>query len=516
MNFLEFTPALIVAIPLFGAFLTPIISKINEKARNIFAILILLITSCLVFILTQDVFANGPRTYIFGDSNLALPVVRILFEVDGLSMFMAIISITLALLGVIYSWSFMKENDGLDKYYTLVLLLVAGMLGMEFTGDLFNFFVFLEISCITSCALIAFYINKGESLEAAFKYIVISAIGALFVLFAVGLFYAQYNALNMATIASVLQFGFLDKIALILLIAALGMKAGLAPMHMWLPDSYGEAPTSVTFILIAATQASLYGVLRILFTIYGNAFTNIEFVFSSAIIHWFIIGLALITILIGVLMALIQTDFKRLIAFAAVAEIGYIFLGIGVGLTSLGVGYGKTALEGGVFHIMNDAFDIGLLFLIAGAVYYATKETSLNKMGGLARNMKYTAVFFIVGLLAVSGLPPFNGFVSKLLIYESTYQLNPIIAIIAILASILLLAIFVKVFYSVFMGPELPNLKDVKEVPKSMLVAMGAIVVIIIIFGLFPNLIINNIVQPATNALVNSSSYISKVLSVVV
>ena len=516
MNFLEFTPPLIVAIPLFGAFLTPIISKINEKVRNIFAILILLITACLVFLLTQDVFTNGPRTYIFGDSNLAIPVVRILFEVDGMSMFMAIISITLALLGVIYSWSYMKENDGLDKYYTLVLLLVASMLGMEFTGDLFNFFVFLEISCITSCALIAFYVNKGESLEAAFKYIVISAIGALFVLFAVGLFYAQYNALNMATIASVLTFGFLDKIALVLLIAALGMKAGLAPMHMWLPDSYGEAPASVTFILVAATQASLYGVLRILFTVYGNAFTNIASVFSSAIIHWFIIGLALITILIGVIMALIQTDFKRLIAFAAVAEIGYIFLGIGVGLTSLGVGYGKTALEGGVFHIMNDAFDIGLLFLVAGAVYYATKETSLNKMGGLARNMKYTAIFFIVGLLAVSGLPPFNGFVSKLLIYESTFQLNPIIAIIAILASILLLAIFVKVFYSVFMGPELPNLKNVKEVPKSMLVAMGAIVVIIIIFGLFPNLIINNIVQPATNALINSSSYISKVLSVVV
>jgi multicomponent Na+:H+ antiporter subunit D len=515
MNFIDYAPPLIVAIPLFGAFLTPIISRINEKIRNIFAILILLTTACLIFLLTQDIFTNGPRTYIFGDSNLAIPVVRILFEVDGMSMFMAIISISLALLGAIYSWSYMKENDGLDKFYTLMLLLVTSMLGMELTGDVFNFFVFLEISCITSCALIAFYINKGESLEAAFKYIVISAIGALFVLFAVGLFYAQYNALNMATIASILQFGFLDKIALVLLIAALGMKAGLAPMHMWLPDSYGEAPVSVTFILIAATQASLYGVLRILFTIYGNAFTNAS-VFTSAIIYWFIIGLALATILIGVIMALIQTDFKRLIAFAAVAEIGYIFLGIGVGLTSLGVGYGKTALEGGVFHIMNDAFDIGLLFLIAGAVYYATKETSLNKMGGLARNMKYTAVFFIVGLLAVSGLPPFNGFVSKLLIYESTYQLNPIIAIVAILASILLLAVFVKVFYSVFMGPELPNLKDAKEVPKSMLVVMGAIVVIIIIFGVFPNLILNNIVQPATNALVNSSSYISKVISGVI
>jgi len=516
MNFIDYTLPLIVALPLFGAFLTPIISKISEKIRNIFAIIILLITTFLVFFLAQDVFTNGPRIYIFGDSNLNIPVVRILFEADGISMFMAIISVSLALLGVVYSWSFMKENDGLDKFYTLVLLLVASMLGMELTGDLFNFFVFLEISCITSCALIAFYINRGESLEAAFKYIVISAIGALFVLFAVGLFYAQYNALNMATVASVLQFGFLDKIAFVLLIAALGMKAGLAPMHMWLPDSYGEAPVSVTFILVAATQASLYGVLRICFTIYGNVFAKITSVFTSSIVYWFIIALALASILIGVIMALIQTDFRRLIAYAAVAEIGYIFLGIGVGLTSLGVGYGKTALEGGVFHIMNDAFDIGLLFLIAGAVYYATKETSLNKMGGLARNMKYTAVFFIVGLLAVSGLPPFNGFVSKLLIYQSTYQLNPIIAIIAILASILLLAVFVKVFYSVFMGPELPNLKDVKEVPKSMLVVMGAIVVVIIIFGLFPNLVINNIVQPATNALINSSSYVSKVISGVI
>jgi len=133
-------------------------------------------------------------------------------------------------------------------------------------------------------------------------------------------------------------------------------------------------------------------------------------------------------------------------------------------------------------------------------------------MGGLARNMKYTAVFFIIGLLAVSGMPPFNGFASKLLIYESTYQLNPILAIIAILASILLLAVFVKVFYSVFMGVELPKFKDVKEVPRSMLVAMGIIVTIIIIFGLFPNLVINNIVQPAADALVNHSIYISKVL----
>jgi len=209
---------------------------------------------------------------------------------------------------------------------------------------------------------------------------------------------------------------------------------------------------------------------------------------------------------------LIQSDFKRLIAYGAVAEIGYMFLAIGTGIAALGTQYGETALTGGIFHIMNDAMDVGLLFLVAGAIYYSTKESSLNKMGGFARNMKYTTILFIIGFLAVSGIPPMNGFASKLLIYESTFMLNPILAIIAILGSILLLAIFVKVFYSAFMGPEIPRFKNVKEVPKSMLFAMGIIACIIIFFGLFPELVITNIVEPAKNALMGYSGYVSQIV----
>jgi multicomponent Na+:H+ antiporter subunit D len=133
-------------------------------------------------------------------------------------------------------------------------------------------------------------------------------------------------------------------------------------------------------------------------------------------------------------------------------------------------------------------------------------------MGGLARNMKFTAVFFIIGLLAVAGMPPMNGFASKLLIYESTYQLSPILAIIAILCSIMLLAVFVKVFYSAFMGPALPKFQDVKEVPKSMLLAMGVIATIIIIFGIFPDIIVTNFVEPAANALIGYEEYIAQVI----
>jgi multicomponent Na+:H+ antiporter subunit D len=531
------SPALIVAVPLLTGFLTPLVSRINDTVRNLFVLIMLCITGLLIAFLGYDVLTNGIRTYVFGGGNTVVTLpsglmfhVRIIFEVDSMNVFMIIITIILALIGVLYSFSFMKKEDGLDKYYTIVLLLVTSTLGMELTGDLFNFFVFLEISCITSCALIAFWVHKGESLEAALKYIIISSIAALFFLFALGLLYAQYNALNIATIANSIQFSPIDQVALVLILSALTMKAGLVPMHMWLPDSYGEAPPSITFILIAATLAGLYGAFRTIFTLYGNVFNsinlaNIGLVLTANTIGWVLVALAIITILVGVFMALIQTDFKRLIAFAAVAEIGYIFLGLGVRLASKYVQYSGSsatavafseysliALNGSVFHIINDCLDIGLLFLVAGAIYYATKETSLEKMGGLARNMKYTTIFFIIGLLAVSGMPPFNGFASKLMLYESTYQLNPIITIIAVLASILLLAVFVKVFYSAFLGPEQQKFKEVKEVPKGMLIAMGTVAVIIIIFGLFPNLIINNLVQPATNALTNYTTYISKII----
>ena len=515
MNVPDYTVALVVAVPLLGAFLTPLVGRINDKLRNVFVIIVLALNAFLVFLLASDVLATGIKTYVFGAKDLSYPIVRILFEVDAMSIFMAIISSILVLVAVIYSWSFMKENTGLDKYYTLILLLTAGMLGMVLTGDMFNFFVFLEISSIASCALIAFWTNKGESVEAGFKYIVISAMGALFVLFAVALLYGQYNALNIAILSNVIQYTFLDKIALVLLIVALAMKAGIVPMHMWLPDSYGSAPSSISIILVSATLASLYGVLRVIFTLYGNVLSVIANfdIPVNVIIGWFIVALAIISILIGVIMALIQTDFKRLIAYGAVAEIGYMLLGIGAGIAALGTAYGKTALDGGIFHIMNDALDVGLLFLVAGAIYYATKETSLDKLGGLARNMKYTTVFFVIGLLAIAGMPPLNGFASKLLIYESTFQLNPILAIVAILCSILLLAVFVKVFYSAFMGPQLPKFKDVKEVPKSMLFSMGILACIIVIFSLFPEFIINNLVEPAANALIGYSEYISQVVA---
>lgn len=511
---IDHSPALIIAVPLLAAFLTPLISMINQKVRNIFVIAMLLLTGFFIYLLTQNVLSNGVTTYVFGAEDITSPVVRILFRIDAFSVFMALIVFILSIVAVLYSWHFVEKNTGQDKYYTLILLMTTGIFGMVLTGDMFNFFVFLEITSISSCALIAYRTDKGLSIDAAFKYIVVSTIGALFFLFAVGIFYGQYNALNMMVIADSITFGFLDIIAFVLIVVSLSMKAGLFPMHMWLPDAYGRAPSSVSLMLIGATQASLYGVFRIIFTVYGGQLNNMLTSFGESplvfndIASTFLIILALLTIIIGVLMALKQNDFKRTIAFVALAEMGFIFLAFGAALSAVQLGSeisvaGFTALKGGLFHIINDALDIGLLFLVAGAIYYATKETSLNRLGGLARNMKYTTVFFVIGLLAVSGMPPFNGFASKLMIYQSVYSVNPILAIAAILSSILILAAFVKVFHSVFLGPKIPRFDNVKEAPKSMLIAMAVVASLIIFFGLFPEAILHHIIEPAADALLS-------------
>ena len=171
--------------------------------------------------------------------------------------------------------------------------------------------------------------------------------------------------------------------------------------------------------------------------------------------------------------------------------------------------YARKALQGGIFHIFNDILDIGLLFLVAGGIIYITKERNLNKLGGLAHSMKYTSILFLIGLAAVAGLPPMNGFASKIMIYESVYKVSPILSIVAILASIIMLAIFVKIFHSVFTGPKISEQKDV---PKLMLASMIILAALIIFFGLFPDIIINNIVNPAVNALIENAAYISNVM----
>ena len=512
--FLNHSPALIIVIPLLAAFATPLIGRFSRKAMYIWITASLALTEIFSIILLYGVNTGGTIVYVMGANpyNLAVPPdsggipVRIILTVDAFSSFMAFTASTVSFASGIYSIACEHSQTGQEKYYALLLLMLVGMLGMVLTGDLFNFFVFLEINSLASAALVAYRIDKGVAVEAAFKYAIISSIGALAFLFGVGILYGEYDALNMAMIAQRMKFTDLDKIVMALFTVTLAMKAGAIPMHYWVPDGYGKAPGGISAMLVTASQASLYGVFRASFTVFGLSANTLT-------LGWFLIILGVLSMFVGVTMALIQHDIKRLMAYHAISQTGYMLLGVGVGLATLGTAafnqYGLAAMEGGIFHIINHAMYKGLLFLTAGAVIYRVGTSDLNKMGGLAHGMKYTTIFFMIGALSIAGIPPFNGFASKLLIYESVYQFNPILSIIAMIVSILTLASFVKVFHSAFMGPKI---YDVKEVPKSMLIGMGILTFFIILFGLFPNIAMTYLVAPAAKALANPLGYISRVL----
>jgi len=514
---LTHSPILIIAIPLLVAFLTPLIGRAGGKARNTLVIASLAFVEFLVIILARDIHLNGIHIYTLGAiaPDLALPggammPIRIILEVDGMSIFMGIIWATVALAAATFSLSHMARETGQTRFYTLLLLMVAGCFGMIFTGDLFNLFVFLEIASISGAALIAFRTRFADAVEGGFKYIVISAVAGLMFLFGVGLLYAQYNSLNIGFLASVMQYSMLDKIALTLFLMSLTIKTGMVPLHMWYPDSYTVAPANVTAMLVITSHACMYAVFRICFTLYGG-------VLDASVVGWIIVIIGLLTMFVGVTMAVFQTDVMRFMSYHAISQMGYMWMGVGVGLAVLGnpgalAAYGRDAINGGIFHILNHAMYKPLLFMTAGALFHRTATRDLNKMGGLGHNMKFTLILYIIGALSIAGIPPLNGFASKFLIYESVYQFNPVLAVVAMLVSIITLASFTKAFQSAFTGPQLPEYKNVKEVPKPMLIGMGILTAAIIFTSIFPGLVVEHIVNPATDALINQSAYVNGIV----
>lgn len=517
MNWQIHLPALALAIPLLGAFASPVAGLGGRVTRNAWLMFISVLTTAVCIMLWQKVIAGGTTVYVMGAEawNITLPSglswpVRIILEVDAFSAFMAVVGSIAALAGAFFSLRFMDRFTGLEKFSALYFLLVTGMLGMQLTGDLFNFFVFLEIASVASFGLIAFWRDRPEAVEASFKYMVVSTISAMFVLIAVGFFYGRYNAVNIAAVARMLQMGYAEKIALVFLIVSLAMKCGAVPMHMWTPDAYAEAPAGVTCLLVAVSQASLYGLFRVCFSLYGASL-------GSTVVPWTIIVMGILSMFIGVTMAVIQKEIKRLMAYHSVSQIGYILMALGVGLLALRdpqamADYGFTAMKGGIFHIINYTMYKGLLFLTAGAVYYSAGSRNLNELGGLARVMPQTTFMFVIAAAAIAGLPPFNGFVSKLLIYQSTFAVYPLLAVAALVTSVLTLASFVKVFQTAFLGPAKKTFEKVTEVPASMLLGMSLLTIVIIALTLFPGWTLSHLVEPAAKALVDQAGYISAVM----
>jgi len=517
MRLFAHLPALLLAVPLVAAFLAPLAARGGRgPLRGLFVAALALTTLIAAVIQVHVVRAGVPLLYVMGaeapgltlPSGLSFPI-RILLEIDAAGALMALVASLGALAGALFSLRFLESYTGYEKFVSLYLLTAAGAIGMVVTGDLFNFFVFLEISSVASYGLIAYYKDRPEALEACFKYMLASTIAALFVLIAIAFLYGRYGQLNLADLASKLRPGFPERLALALFVSSLALKCGAFPMHFWTPDAYAEAPAPATCLLVATSQASLFGLFRIGYSLYGAS--------GGAVVPWTLIVLGCLSMFVGVTMAVVQKDVMRLIAYHSVSQTGYMLLGMGIGLLCLRdaeslAEYGFMALQGGLYHLINYTLYKGMLFLGAGALIYSVRARSLNDMGGLARNLPSTALLFGLAAAAIAGLPPTNGFASKWMIYESSFALHPILPAVAMVTSVLTLASFLKVFQTAFLGPARSFPAEPRPVPLGMTAGLGLLGGAVLLLSLFPSEVMRYGVSPAARALVDQTAYIAAVL----
>ncbi|CAB49639.1 proton-conducting transporter transmembrane domain-containing protein [Pyrococcus abyssi] len=497
----------IIIIPLFGAFSMPIVSLLKGKAKEIWATIISFATLIVGIEVFREVWSGGTIVYALGSETpfgkADFPI-RIVWEVDKFGAIMVLIITFVSFLAILYSLEYMKHDTGLEKYYTLILILELGMLGIAITGDIFNFYVFLEIMSIASYALVAFRHDTWEGIEAGIKYMFVGSLASSFVLLGIALLYGQYGTLTMGYLAVKMSENptIVAKIALALFLGGLLFKSGAAPVHMWLADAHPAAPSSISAMLsgLVIKIGGIYAIARVVFSIFWPAI-------NPATVGWIIIIFACITLIVGNAMAVVQEDMKRLLAYSSVGQIGYILLGLGIGIVAYGSKVGEIALAGAIYHTVNHALMKALLFLVAGVVLHELGTRNLNELSGLAKTMPKTTFAFLIGAAAIVGMPPLNGFASKWLIYESSALFNPLLGAIAIIGTAFCTAAYVRVLFTFFGRPSEKVMKA-KDPGATMLLPIFILVIAIIGMGLFPWQISDKFMVPAAKSLWDIMGYV--------
>ena len=505
---------LFVAIPLLAAFLIPLLARWWKTSGEVLA------TACTGILAAMSLASIGSTAVVHHMGGWAPPV-GIALVSDGLSVLLLIAINVVGFLSLLFSLKYMKEYTGLSKYYALFCLMVAGMNGVVVSGDLFNLFVFLEIASVASYALVAFGVGADE-LEAGFKYLILGSVASVMILFGVGVIYAVTGSLNMADVAREIATRFggggemnpAIALAAALFLMGFGLKAALVPFHAWLPDAHPSAPAPISAMLSGVVIKSLgvYALCRIFFNVFNVAGGGS----TSVIIANSMIAFSVLSIVIGGLLAIGQWDFKRLLAYSSIGQVGYVMLGIGVGARVLATGGTRSlaalAILGGLFHLLNHSAFKSLLFLSSGAIQHATGTRDMKQLGGLRQKMPVTAMTTNLAALSISGVPPFSGFWSKLIIIVATVKAgHPVVAGVAIAMAFVTLAYYVKVQREILFGEIRGAVERAREVPAAMYVPLIILAIVCVGFGLLYPVFGQQILEPAKDALMNASEYIDLV-----
>jgi multicomponent Na+:H+ antiporter subunit D len=463
---------LLVVVPLIAA---PVVA-ILPRGRLPWAVAFIVAASCAVLAGMQlwAVLDEGAISYELGGW---APPWGIEYRIDAVNAFVALIVATIAAITLPYALLSAEREIPEDKiplFYSAMLLCLTGLLGITQTGDIFNVFVFLEISSLASYALISLG-RQRQAFTAAYQYLIMGTIGATFYLIGVGLVYSQTGSLNMQDLATILP-GVLHlntvETGFAFIMVGIALKLALFPLHLWLPNAYTYAPSVVTVFLAAtATKVAVYVMLRILFMVFPQGFT----LTTPADELFIVAGIA--GIITASVYAIYQENIKRLLAYSSVAQVGYMVLGIGFAST--------TGLTAALVHLFNHALMKGALFMAVGAIVYRIGACRMEQIHGLGRAMPWTFGAIVIGGLSLIGVPGTAGFISKWYLVSAALEQQAWISVAVILSGSLLAVVYVgKMIEALYFKPVSDAGKAVSEAPILLLLPTWALVLANIYFGL--------------------------------
>jgi proton-translocating NADH-quinone oxidoreductase chain N len=489
---INLNPVLLIVVPLGLAFLMPLLGLISKKIAKWLPVIGFLFNLIVALAILPHVLKQPIIVKIAGFA----PPLGINLVAGPVGMLLATLIALTGLLVAIYALKYINEGAE-QKYHILFLLLLTGATGVVLTGDIFNLFVFFEILCISSYALVA-YLGNRAGIESAVKYLIQGSIGSSLLLIGIGLLYGQFGTLNMADLAKQIVSSSDPSVfvPMVLMITGLGIEAAIFPLNAWLPDAHSSAPSSVSAILSGiAIEVGLYAMVRVLFTIchVSNFFM-------------FFLFLGVLTILVGEMSAFSQKNIKRMLAYSSIGQIGLILFAFSIS-TQFGV-------TGGLFQMISHTLGKALLFLSAGYMIYRTGSMEISSFEGIGKKMPLTALFFTIGTLSIIGLPPFVGFSSKFLIIKAALAkgelLYTILMGIVLLGTIIEGTYFFRVIQTIyFKGKDVATERN--DSPIFCLISMSIFAVLIIVIGVYPHLVMK-ILNPAASELLNSIQYIRSVL----
>ena len=468
-------PVLQVVIPLFGAILAGFLRR--GGAAFTLALVVSWVMPFIAGAMMWQVLTAGPISYHLGGWE---PPWGIEYRVDALNGFVLVLVSAVGAVIMPYarrSVAFEVEEGRQAWFYCMYLLCLTGLLGITVTGDAFNAFVFLEISSLSSYVLIALGRDR-RALLAAFQYLVMGTVGATFYVIGVGLLYLLTGSLNMADIAARLGPVWPDQsravvAALAFVTVGVSLKLALFPLHVWLPNAYAYAPSWATaFLSATATKVAIYLLIRFFFSVFGVAID-----FSALPVAEIIIALSLAAMFAASLIAVFETNLKRMLAYSSVAQIGYITLGIGLA--------NHAGLTGSLIHIANHAVMKAALFLAIGAIFYRAQTVQLTELAGIGRRMPLTLTAFTIAGFGLVGTPGTAGFISKWYLAVGALDKGSWALVFAIVASSAIALVYVgRVLEVAWLREPAPAIAHTGDPPLSMALPLLVLAIATVYFGI--------------------------------